>query len=179
MFTKSYRLVGKHATYVRFLNAYTHTLDKEAQVAGIFANAADVYMIAPLIGVAYDRRSPIDTESSDDISIFADQITHRQEQLDIVYRLVMLSERSKDLSSDECIERAFKNDEIPEKVSANLDLFHQYMRGGVEWLYEQITHNATTPEDYLEKVKDIVNLYAEDFELAPENPANEKDGVIF
>lgn len=167
MFTRDYRLVGRHATYVKFLNAYTRNLDKDAKVAGIFAIAVDVYMIAPLIGAAYNLRAPIDTESDDSLNILASQIVPRQAQFDIVYRLVMLSEKSANLTADERIERAFKDDEIPEKANANMELFHEYMRGGVEWLYEHVSDGATTQEDYLEKVKEIVLLCADDFELAP------------
>lgn len=169
MFDNDYHLVGKHAKYVRFLNAYTSKLDKEAKVAGIFEYAVDVYIIAPLIGIAYNRRAPVDTESDDKgappLNILASQIISRQAKLDTVYRLAMLSEKSTALLPDERMERAFKEDELPEKADANMELFHQYMRGGVEWLYEHITEKATMQEDYLERIKEIVLLYADDFDL--------------
>jgi hypothetical protein len=165
LFKKQYDLKVKHATYIRFLNAYTKRLDKEAKAAGTFETAVDVYVVAPLIGVAYNLRSPVDTEIQESLTIFGDAIINRQKVLDIVYRLVLLSEKSTELSDDERIERAFKADENPEICEANLDLFHQYMRGGVEWLYERITEGATTQEDYIDKVREIVSLYAEDFGL--------------
>jgi len=176
MFTKDYRVLGKHATYIRFLNAYTQNLDKEAKIAGIFAIAVDVYMVAPLIGAAYNRKAPVDTESKDDLNILASQLVARHKQLDDIYRLVMLSEKSTDLSDDDRIDRAFKADENPELLEENLELFHQYMRGGVEWLYEQVTGDATTKEDYLEKIREIVTLFSDDFELShtDENSADYK-----
>lgn len=64
---------------------------------------------------------------------------------------------------DEKIDRAFRYDEHPEKLAKNLELFHQYMRGGIEWLYEHFTDGTTTKEDYLEKVYEVVSLYKEDF----------------
>jgi hypothetical protein len=165
MFSTDYRITGKHATYVKFLNAYTRNLDKTAEVAGIFAYAIDVYMIAPLIGVAYNRRSPIDTSSTDSINILSSQFTSRQDKLESVYRLIMLSEKSTDLSADDRIERAFKDDETPEKVIAHMELFHQYMRGGIEWLYEFFTDGASSQDDYLEKINELVKQFADDFEL--------------
>jgi len=166
MFNKNYHLIGKHATFVRFLTAFTRSLDKEAKVAGIFASAVEVYMIAPLIGVAYNRRAPVDTGNDEPLNIMLEQIVPRQVQFDTVYRLVMLSEQSVNLSPDERMERAFKDDEMPEKVDANMELYHEYMRGGVEWLYEHVTEKATTQDDYLEKIKEIVSLYADDFEIS-------------
>ena len=77
----------------------------------------------------------------------------------------MLADNSTGLSGDDKIDRAFKQDEQPEKLIENLELFHQYMRGGLEWLYEQFTDGATTKEDYLEKVYEIVSLYKEDFSI--------------
>lgn len=168
MFDRAYVLYGKHATYIKFLNAYQRRLDKEnaANNAGIFPLAIDVYTVAPLIGVAYNRTAPVDTASSDSTTIFADAIISRQETLDTVYRLVLLSEKSVELTADERIDRAFRSDEDPERNAMNLDLFHQYMRGGVEWLYEQVTEDATTQEDYLARIVELVNLYSEDFGLA-------------
>jgi hypothetical protein len=42
-------------------------------------------------------------------------------------------------------------------------LFHAYFRGGVEWLYEQATEDATTQQDYLRRIVELVNQYSEDF----------------
>lgn len=165
MFNTSYRFTGKHATYVKFLNAYTKNLDKTAEVAGVFAFAIDVYMIAPLIGAAYNRRSPVDTSGTDSHNILESQFLSRQDKLESIYRLIMLSEKSTDLSADERIERAFKEDESPEKVNANMDLFHQYLRGGIEWLYDFFTNGASSQDDYLVKINDLVKQFADDFEL--------------
>lgn len=165
MFKDNYRLFGKHAIYTKFLNAYTRNLDKDANVAGIFATAVDIYVIAPLIGAAYNRRAEIDRDGDETLNILAEQIVSRQTQLDNVFRLIMLSEKSSELSPDERIERAFKDDENPDKSHQNMELFHAYMRGGVEWLYEHIVEEASTPDEYLENVKEIVNLYADDFEM--------------
>jgi hypothetical protein len=173
LFTKPYEVKGKHATYIRFLNAETAKRDKDSKVAPIFVVAADIYVIAPLIGASYGRRSPVDSESQDSFSIFGDAIIARQQQLDSVYRLILLSEKSTDLTDDERIERAFKTDEDTDKLEANLDLFHQYMRGGLEWLYEHVTEGATTQEDYLDKVRELVTLYADDFQISEEVECSE------
>lgn len=170
MFNDNYRIVGKHATYAKFLNAYTRNLDKDAKVAGIFAIAVELYLIAPLIGASYNRRAPIDTESDDSLNVLAEQILKRQKQFEDVYRIVMLSEKESDLNADERVKRAFRDDENPEKMTANLDLFHDYMRGGIEWLYEQVTEGVNiataTPDDYLEKIRDIVTQFSDDFEIS-------------
>ena len=165
MFNSDYEVKGKHATYIRFLSATTNRLDKTAKVAGIINTAVDIYAIAPLIGLAYNKKALEDNSSNDTYRIFSSQIINHQSDLDFSYRLVMLADNSTGLSSDEKIDRAFKQDEQPEKLKENLELFHQYMRGGLEWLYEKVTDGATTKEDYLEKVYEIVSLYKEDFSI--------------
>lgn len=163
MFNNDYELKGKYATYIRFLSATTNRLDKAAKAAGIINTAVDIYAIAPLIGLAYNKKVPEDNSSNDTYSILASQIINHQADLDFAFRLVMLADNSAGLSSDDKIDRAFRHDEQVEKSAENLELFHQYMRGGLEWLYEQFTDGATTKKDYLEKVHEVVSFYKEDF----------------
>ena len=165
MFSGDLELKGRFATYMRFLSATTNRLDKTAKAAGVIATAVDIYAIAPIIGLAYNKKVNEDNSSSDTYNILSSQIINHQSDLDFAYRLVMLSDNSSGLSNDEKIDRAFRDDEKPDKLPANMDLFHQYMRGGLEWLYEQFSEGATTKEDYLEKIHDVVNIYKEDFSL--------------
>lgn len=159
MFNSDYELKGKHATYIRFLSATTTRLDKTAKVAGIISTAVEIYAIAPLIGLAYNMKFAEDNSSNDTYNILAEQIINHQTDLEFAFRLVMLADNSIKLSSDEKIDRAFRQDEQNEKLVENLESFHQYMRGGLEWLYEHFTDGATTKEDYLEKVYDVCKIY--------------------
>ena len=169
MFDKPYLLKGKHATYARFLSATTERLDKEAKAAGIFNTTVEMYVVASLIGAVYNNKVAVDTASTDSYSIFGDAIIGKQSDLDFVYRLILLADDSENLTDDEKIQSAFKDDENEEKTAKNLDLFHQYMRGGIEWLYENITEDATTKEDYLQNINGIVKLYKEDFNESYDN----------
>ncbi len=165
LFSGDYEIKGKHASYIRFLSATTRRLDKSAKVAGIINTAVDIYAIAPLVGLAYNRKAPEDSATSDTYSILASQMINHQSELEFSYRLIMLVDNSSGLSYDERIDRAFKQDEQPDKLKENKELFHQYMRGGLEWLYEHFTDGATTKEDYLEKVYEVMSIYKEDFNI--------------
>ncbi|MDR3586891.1 MAG: hypothetical protein P4L59_16490 [Desulfosporosinus sp.] len=165
MFNKPYLLKGKHATYIRFLSAQTKVNDKNAKGAFVVRTAVEIYKTAPLIGLGYNRKSPEDTQSNDSYTIFGDAVIGHQADLDFAFRLVMLADNSTELSSDDKIDRAFRQDEQPKKSDENLELFHQFMRGGLEWLYEHFTDGATTKVDYLEKVYEVVSLYKEDFSI--------------
>ena len=56
--------------------------------------------------------------------------------------MVMLLDKTIELSPEERVDRAFRYDTLPEKVEEfrkNLELFHDYVRGGIEVMYEQFT----------------------------------------
>ena len=169
MFNTDYRFVGKHATYIKILNEYTKNLDKNAKVAGLFPIAVDVYMVAPLIGVSYNQAKPVDLATDDSVNILASQIVKRKDTFDTVYRLVLLADKSTNLTDDEKVARAFKDDEDKVKTEQNMELFHAYARGGIEWLYEQATDDATTEDDYIGEVNAIVQQFCEDWEIGEDS----------
>ncbi len=166
MFDATYNFKGKHATYVKFLSKTAERLHKGMRTTAVFNHYVDVYLVAPLIGVAYNRKAEEDNLINDKATIFADAIIQRQENLITAYRLVMLYDDSTNLTDDEKIDRAFKQDSDSDKLSDNMELFHSYMRGGVEWLYEQFSGDANTKEDYLRNIKEVVENYYNDFKLS-------------
>lgn len=100
----------------------------------------DVYMTAAIVGVNYGLKREDENVSSDAVKIFADAVNREQNNLISIFRIVMLVDNTTGLNADEKINRAFKNPDTPE----NMKLFNAYVRGGIEWLYEQFTTGATT-----------------------------------
>lgn len=45
-----------------------------------------------------------------------------------------------------------------------MELFNSYARGGIEWIYDEITQNAATNDDYLEKLANLVKDFSQDYE---------------
>lgn len=158
MFTTDIFVRGKHATYLKYLSKKTEKNDRKEKVAGVFERAIDVYMTAPIIGLVYGlRRDELDP-NSDSVKIFTDTVNREQLNLVSIYRTVLLVDNSRGLTADEKIEQAFKTPDTPE----NMKIFNAYLRGGIEWLYEQITTGAVTRDEYLAKIYEIVgNFVAE------------------
>jgi hypothetical protein len=47
------------------------------------------------------------------------------------------------------------------------------LRGGLEWLYEQINQrDASTQNEFIENIYDLIKLYSDDFELNQHNKIN-------
>ncbi len=159
MFSSDIYVKGKHATYIKYLSKKTEKNDRKEKVAGVFERAIDVYMVAPIIGLVYGLKSDIDKSSADDVKIHADTVINEQLNLIYIYRIVLLADNSRGLSPDEKIELAFRT---PEKEE-NMKLFNSYLRGGIEWLFEQFTSGATTKDEYLAKINEVVSTFSEEY----------------
>ena len=160
MFEMDYALVGKHATYLKYLV-------NEVQIngQGLFERYIDVYMNAAIFGLLYNRTAKRDTTSSDRANILAGAFNTCRNDCTFLYRLVMLLEQSTDVTPEERVNRAFRHDadeHEKDKLKANMDLFHTYVFGGIEVMYEKYTDGCTTPDDYLEKIYSLMNDFKEE-----------------
>lgn len=158
MFTGDIYIRGKYATYLKYLSQKTEKNDRKEKVAGVFERMIDVYMTAAIIGVNYGLKRDDENLSSDTVKIFADVVIKEQDNLTSIFRMVMLVDNTTGLNADQKIERAFRNPDTAE----NMKLFHSYVRGGIEWLYEQFTTSATTRDDYIAKIYEIVESFKEE-----------------
>lgn len=158
MFTGDIYIRGKYATYLKFLSQKTEKNDHKEKVAGVFERMIDVYMTAAIVGVNYGLKREDENVSSDAVKIFADAVNREQNNLISIFRIVMLVDNTTGLNADEKFNRAFKNPDTPE----NMKLFNAYVRGGIEWLYEQFTTGATTREEYITKIYEIVENFKEE-----------------
>lgn len=155
MFTGDIYIRGKYATYLKYLSQKTEKNDRKEKVAGVFERMIDVYMTAAIVGVNFGLRRDDENTGSDTAKLFADVVNREQDNLISIFRIVMLVDNSTGLSPDEKIRRAFKTPDTPE----NMKLFNAYVRGGIEWLYEQFTSGATTKDEYLAKIYEVVESF--------------------
>lgn len=167
MFENDYALTGKHATCVKYL----------VNDAKLYKRYIDVYMNGAVFGLLHNRTAPVDKDSSDRARIYADAFANCRMECVFLYRLVMLLEKSSKLESPERIDRAFRddaNEDDPEKLKQNLELFNSYVRGGIEEIYEEfIDVHGTTPEEYLDRAMEVMeqfrsDLKGEDLAVTPE-----------
>lgn len=162
-FDREYVFKGKHAQYVIEL--------KNA----IFNRNIDVLILAPVIGLVYDRKSTVDYSeefSNTTTKIFAEQMTNENEKILFNYRLCMLL--SDENNEQEKIENAFKyytgNDaEHLEIFERNIKIYNSYILGGVEVLYELLLkgnkefNGDPNNEAYRKKVISDVTEFVSDY----------------
>lgn len=153
IFSTEYVFKGDHAEKVKALSSFK--FDKEHT---FFERNMDVYLLAPIVGFLYNRRSPVD-KGTFTTKIFADILLKYQKELEFNYRLVMLLDEEYESNFENRVNKAFR-DYGSDKAKVDMERFDEYVRGGVDVLHEKLLQNATMPDQY------IKNLYEfmKDFE---------------
>lgn len=151
MFDKEYSFRGKHATRVNLLTSVFEE-DNYAKYT-IFSRNIDVYMVAPLVGFLYNRKSEVDKENNQTAKIFLEQLSKESTKLEYVYRLIMLLDKSTDINKR--IDKAFRNFGTSKAIDDGL-LFEQYTLGGIDYLYERLIEKSKTHEEYIQNLYEFV-----------------------
>ena len=168
MFSSPYRLRGIHSQKAREL---VSIFDAESK-AQFFKAAKDVYAFAPIVGFLYNRRSELDHTKNEktgeelDYSIMAEQVLSVSEDLMFHFCLIMLLDSEYEPDEEKRIDKAFRY------VGKNPDdeaRFDEYVRGGIDVLYEKLIEGGGDPEDYVKRLYeflyDIQERYNSDIDI--------------
>lgn len=161
-FDQEYEFKGKHAKYV----------DELCNV--VFRRYIDVLILAPVVGLIYNRRAELDNSPEKPKSIFAEQMNKEKDKILFNYRLCMLL--NDEYSKEDKIDNAFKYyvedvGEPLQRFKENINLYNSYIRGGVEILYETLLDgnkefNGKIDEHYqktiFKKVTEFIADYMEE-----------------
>lgn len=157
MFKKNILIKGRHADYMKRLVAVIDAINS----VRLFERNLDVYILAPIVGLAFGRTSQIDNDNKDETSIHTEQLQGEIDVLTYNYRLVMLSAQKDSLSIEERTDRAFRFDKNEEKRKEGDELFQSYVLGGIDVLYEKILADTNELDDYLYNLFEFFNEYNE------------------
>ena len=100
---------GKHATYLRSLAPSRQYLEKSDQRVTFFRSNIEVVLAAAVIGFVKQRKAP--SEGNKEVApnnIFAQALINHKDELELIYRLIMLLDDNDKLSIDNRIDKAFK-----------------------------------------------------------------------
>lgn len=159
MFEKEYSFRGTHAEKVSKLTAQ---FDKNRNK--LFNRNLDVYMVAPIIGFLYNRKADQD-KGVENTKIFPEQLINERNNMLFTYRLIMLLDKEHEPDFDERINKAFRyygND----KAEPDEALYEQYVRGGVDVLFEKLFTDVNNEDDYLKNLYDFMEEFDERYNQA-------------
>jgi len=158
MFVSDILIHGKHAQYIKELGKTEYQL---------FSRYLDVFMNGAIIGLIYDRREERDRVSQfKDIqtNILAEVINKEKLNLDYIYRLIMILDDSQEITLEEKINRAFRDDsnsDVSDRHKKNLELFKLYALGGISILHDKIIGEGINKEDFMKKSYEFMKSRSE------------------
>ena len=89
-----------------------------------------------------------------------DRVIYSQEELMFNFRLIMLLDKLYEADEDKRIDKAFRHiGENPEDE----ERFDNYVRGGVDVLYEKLIEGAIEPDDYINNLYEFVEEFQDRF----------------
>ncbi len=146
MFDKEYTFKGIHAEKVKKLTSKFND-----DISSLFSRNMDVYILAPIIGFLYQKKSQLD-QGNETTKIFVDVMIKEQSTLKFIYNLIILLDEKHEKEFEKRCDKAFRNFGT-QQSKKDEELFEEYVRGGVEILYEKLLGDITNIDSYL------INLY--------------------
>jgi len=166
MFDKEYRFTGIHAQKINCLKASLCGSDKSIQ---FFASYVDVLENAGIIGFLYKRKVSVDNTTNDDTKnahILSSQLLNHYDKILFSYKLIVLLDEKFEPNSKIRIDTAFmsQDDENYEEQNKKfVENFYDYVRGGIDVLYEKIIGNAKSLDGYVKNLNEFINDFNEIF----------------
>jgi len=139
-FRKEVQITGKHSRYV-------DEMWEQNQIQNsYFKRLVDLYVFAPVIGLRTRRKSVADN-SDGKRTVPVTQILELEKDLEIIMQTILLLDDTSNLSVDQKIDRAFRGPSTEAEFKENVNLFHDYMRGGIEVLHDCLVDRELTIDD--------------------------------
>lgn len=143
-----YAFTGTHASRVKELVSF-----------GFFPRNLDVLLVAPIVGFEYGVRAAKNNQDDDDTKIFLEQLQKADSRLELNYKTIMLLDKEHEPDEETRIKKAFQVSP-EERSQSDLDRYEEYVRGGVDFLYEKIIGTGNTPDERVRELYDLVDSFA-------------------
>ncbi len=168
MFDKDFKITGKHANYWKDLCVLAGNVPdrEEHNNFKIFNAYIDAYIVCPIIGYQYNRKSSPDNSVEGNAGMLAEVISKRSAELKYVYQILMLADEDSEPDVDKRVYRAFNfSENTPEEkamIAENMKIYNSYFYGGLEVLHEIFVDECIDDDQYLNKIHEFVsNFYQE------------------
>ena len=146
---KTHHFKGKHGKRISQL---TSIFDSVSQ-SKMFDRILDINSIAPLIGYLYNRKADTDKDDDSEGERQSRATDSEEEDLIFSYRLIMLCDFEYESDPQKRIENAFN---LSGDTSEGRKLFNQYLRGGIDVLYEKLIEGKPDPDSYIDRLCDFL-----------------------
>ncbi len=153
IFNGDYQFKGSHAEKVNRLTAAF------SGSSSLFSRNLDVYILAPIVGFLYNRTALLDS-SGKPANILFEAMSKELNTLWFNYRLIIMLDKNHEPDFDKRVDKAFryygKEAAIPDE-----ERYEEFVRGGVDLLFEKLIDPSHTEEDYLKNFYDFMEEFEE------------------
>ena len=149
MFKKSYKLTGTHATKTRQLS---YILDDRFDQK-LYSTFISAIIDASLVGFLYGTKAEKNEADNDELSIKEDTVSNYSQQFKYNFRLILLSDKEYEPDLEKRIDKAFRGNKL---TLEDEELFHSYVRGGIDILYKKLIEDCDKAEDYSHKIRELL-----------------------
>lgn len=161
MFDKEFNFKGQYGKYCRGLNSMEGN--------GLFNTNREAYVYSSIIGYLNNAHSTRDNydKNEREASILPSELMRRKSDLRFLYHLVMLLKEEPGYTTDDYINRTFRDEadeNNPEKLEKNMEIFNAYAEGGIEFLYKKFGEH-TNLADVVDELYKFINDFAMDVGL--------------
>lgn len=155
MFLDDYLFRGQYEEMAR---ALTSIIDPTSG-SKIFNSGIELYMTSAIVGAAFDLKADPDVGDKT-FRILANQFTNHGDELNFIFKLVMLNANKSTNENIDRINNAFKYNPDDDEYQSNAKLFEKYMLGGLKELYDTfILSSNKRYEDYLTSLNKFVEKF--------------------
>ncbi len=142
-FKKQIIITGKHAIMAKEI----WQRDNIEQTC--FKRLIDLYKLAPVVGYLADHKAGRDGSSSEDATVFVEQVLKEREDLETILHMLLMVEYTGcgKYTQEEAVKKVFRGPQTEEEFRECMDIFDSYVRGGIEVLYEELITKGTSHEN--------------------------------
>ncbi|CAM4158409.1 hypothetical protein [Saccharibacillus endophyticus] len=155
LFQGQYRFLGTHADKAKKL-----TSEFDTNKHKLFSNGYEVFQLAPIVGFLYKRKANQNRDIPGDYSIFDEQMSRYNDIFQFHYHLIILLDEEHEPNFEIRVDKAFKFYGT-DRAAPDEELYEQYLRGGVDVLYEKLIEPSTSADDYTKNLYEFMK----DFEF--------------
>ena len=123
--------------------AYVDTMWVQNKIQeSLFKRLVDLYAVAAIVGFRIGRKLDDDKSGNLARTIQMDQLRQNLSVYTTIMKVILLLDESRGLSAEDRVKSAFKPPETQEEYQSNMELFHSYARGGIEFLHQQLVEKG-------------------------------------
>ncbi len=158
-----------HGRFARYVDAMWK--QNELTEDSRFERLLDLYAVAAAIGIKERILLDEDNLTDEKRTIQVEQIAKEYRRFYSLLQVIILLDESRGLSPQDKARMAFESSPKDENIyRENMELFHKYARGGIEFLYNKLVARNVEIDDEFEVPK-IANIMAFVEEITHEGEA--------